>query len=134
GAMMAFLIAMFLCLKDWGIGWMATWWLWLFVVAPVVWMAATTWEYGISAGADWLAVKKGYVDTYNLTEVKLEGAGAGLSWRLTLKDRKGTEFFLGLANLQSNRDLWDLVFNGIVYSVGRGAKTNPKAIDKLKLR
>lgn len=36
--------------------------------------------------------------------------------------------------MQSNPALWDLVYNGIVHSVQRGAKTNPKALDKLKLR
>lgn len=128
-----------LCLKDWGFDWM---WntpsLWALVIGIVPLWAG--WQllsdrWGISVGADWLAVKGGYVDLYELTEVKIVGTSGGLAWDLELTDKKGTELSLNARELQANQELWDLVYNGILYSVQRGsAKTNPRALDKLKLR
>lgn len=124
-----------LCLMDWGFEWMETWWLWIFVVIPIPAWALIGRQHGISAGADWFALKKGYVDTYELTEVKVEGASGGLAWTLELADKKGTEMSVDAADIQANSKLWDLVYNGILYSVQQGsAKTNPKALDKLRLR
>jgi hypothetical protein len=125
-------------LKDWGFGWMDTWQLWALVLAPApiwaVWQLLVD-RWGISAGADWLAIKSGYVDLYELTEVKVVGTSGGLSWDLELTDKKGTELWLDAKELQANQALWDLVYNGIRYSVQRGsAKTNPRALDKLRLR
>ncbi|SDW62864.1 hypothetical protein SAMN05216215_1004185 [Saccharopolyspora shandongensis] len=127
-----------MCLRDWGFDWMSTWWLWIFVVAPVIlwplWILAFH-SSGISAGADWLAVKKGYIDTYELTEARVEGASGGLAWTLELTDKKGVELSIDAADIEANQALWDLVYNGIRYSVQRGsAKTNPRALDKLRLR
>lgn len=122
-------------LRDWGIDWMSTWWLWLFVIWPPFVFYFIGRSVGISAGADWFAVKNGYVDTYELTEVKVVGTSGGLAWDLELQDKSGNELSINLREIQTNRDLWDLVYNGIVYSVHRGsAKTNPHALDKLKLR
>lgn len=134
GVFVSILVIIVGILKDGGFGWMATWWLWIFVIAPpFVWYLYGR-AYGISAGADWFAVKGGYVDTYDLVEVKLVGASGGLAWDLELKDKKGTEISVNLREVQANRDLWDLVYNGIAHSVHRGAKTNQRALDKLKLR
>ncbi|WP_222429443.1 hypothetical protein [Saccharopolyspora dendranthemae] len=115
---------------------MGTWWLWIFVLIPLpIWALLGGKKHGISAGADWFALKKGYVDTYELTEVKVEGASGGLAWTLELADKKGTEMSVDAADIQANSKLWDLVYNGILYSVQQGsAKTNPKALDKLRLR
>lgn len=134
GLLMSAIVVAFLCFRDWGFGWVSTWWLWIFVAIPPVWMYFVGKRYGISAGADWFAMKDAYVDTYDLVEVKLVGASGGLAWDLTLRDKKGDAVTVGLRDIESNRDLWDLVYNGIVHSVGRGAKTNGKAVDKLKLR
>ncbi|TWF94142.1 hypothetical protein FHU35_14424 [Saccharopolyspora dendranthemae] len=124
-----------LCLKDWGFEWMGTWWLWVLVLIPIPLWALIGRRHGISAGADWFAMKKGYVDTYELTEVKVEGASGGLAWTLELADKKGTEMSVDAADAQANSKLWDLVYNGILHSVQQGsAKTNPKALDKLRLR
>ncbi|MBB5072149.1 hypothetical protein BJ969_005237 [Saccharopolyspora gloriosae] len=113
---------------------MSTWWMWLLILSgPVVFYFYGK-KHGISAGADWFAVKGGHVDVYELTKVQIVGTSGGLSWDLELADRKGTELSINLREIQANRDLWDLVYNGIAHSVNRGAKTNPKALDKLKLR
>lgn len=135
GFLVAALMFGFLCLKDWGLGWTATWWLWIFVVIPIPMWTLIGRRHGISAGADWFAVKKGHVDLYELTEVRVEGASGGLSWTLELADEKGTELSVDSRDVQANSKLWDLVHNGILYSVRhRSAKTNRHALDKLRLR
>lgn len=114
---------------------MTTWWLWLLVIWPPFVFYFIGRRTGISAGADWFAVKGGHVDTYGLTEVKVTGASGGLSWDLELKDKNSNELSINLREIQTNRELWDLVYNGILYSVQHAsAKTNSHAIDKLKLR
>lgn len=135
GALMSAIIFVFLCFRDWGIEWTATWWLWLFVIWPPIVFYFIGRRTGISAGADWFAVKGGHVDTYQLTEVKVTGASGGLAWDLDLKDKNSNELSINLREIQTNRELWDLVYNGILYSVQHAsAKTNSHAIDKLKLR
>lgn len=135
GFFVSILIFAFGCLRDWGFSWMWTMpALWIFVAAPPVLWYFLGRRTGISAGADWFAVKGGHVDVYELTKVRIVGTSGGLSWDLELADRKGTELSINLREIQANRDLWDLVYNGIAHSVNRGAKTNPKALDKLELR
>ncbi|GAA4861350.1 hypothetical protein [Saccharopolyspora cebuensis] len=135
GVFASIIIFALVCLMDWGFDWMRTWWLWIFVVIPIPMWALMGRQYGISAGADWLAVKKGHVDLYELTEVTVEGASGGLSWTIELTDKKGTEMSVDAAKVQANQQLWDLVYNGIQHSVHHGsAKTNKRALDKLRLR
>lgn len=126
-------------LKDWGFEWMGTWQLWLLVLVPAplwaAWQIFIVDRWGISAGADWLAVKGGHVDLYELTEVEVVGTSGGLSWDLELTDRKGSELSINIRELQANQELWNLVYNGILHSVQQGsARTNQKALDKLRLR
>lgn len=124
-----------LCFLDWGFDWMSTWWLWVLVLLPIPVWALMGRQYGISAGADWLAVKNAHVDLYELTEVRVEGASGGLSWTIELADKKGTEISVDAADAQANQKLWDLVYNGISYSVRHhSATTNKRALDKLRLR
>lgn len=135
GLLVSLIIIVFGTLKDWGFGWMTTWWLWLLVIWPPFFFYFIGRRTGISAGADWFAVKGGHVDTYQLTEVKVTGASGGLAWDLDLKDKNSNELSINLREIQTNRELWDLVYNGILYSVQHAsAKTNSHAIDKLKLR
>lgn len=139
GLIVSAIVFVILCVMDWGFDWIWTApWLWMIVVAVAplwgLWIISRN-RWGISAGADWLAIKSGYVDLYELTEVKVEGTSGGLSWDIELTDKKATELWLDAKELQANQALWDLVYNGIRYSVQRGsAKTNPRALDKLKLR
>ncbi|MBB5069976.1 hypothetical protein BJ969_003064 [Saccharopolyspora gloriosae] len=135
GFFLLLILFLFMCLRDWGISWMSTWWLWLFIAWPPFVFYFIGKSVGISAGADWFAVKTGYVETYELAQVKVVGTSGGLAWDLELKDKQGNELSINLREIQTNRDLWDLVYNGIVHSVQRGsAKTNTRALDKLKLR
>lgn len=135
----AALCSAIITLKDWGFGWTGTWYLWALVVGPAllwaVWHVLIADRWGISAGADWLALKSGYIDLYELTEVEVIGTSGGLAWDLELTDKKGSELSINIRELQANQALWDLVYNGILYSVQRGsARTNQRALDKLRLR
>lgn len=136
GVLVSGLVVLFLCIKDWGIAWMWTIpWLWVFVaIPPVIWYFIGR-RVGISAGADWFAVKGGYVDTYELTDVKVSGSSGGLAWDLELKDKSANEVSINLREIQANRDLWDLVYNGILHGAHYSStKIETNAINKLKLR
>ena len=134
GVLMAVLVAVFLCVRDGGVGWMATWWLWIFVFLPV----PVYWLYGrakgISAGARWFASGSAYVDLYRLTSIRLENSGGGLSRSLYLVDSAGSEVGVSLYRAQRNQALWDLVYNGIVHSMRHNrASANEQAVDQLRL-
>ncbi|WP_338601538.1 hypothetical protein [Saccharopolyspora sp. SCSIO 74807] len=122
-------LLLFAILRDWGFGWMSTWWMWLIILAPIpVFSLVVRFQQrvGISAGAEWFASDRTtYVRVYELAEVKLEGTYGG--WDLSLEDRVGGRALVNLRDVQWDRDLWDLVYNGIVYSVQQGAKTNARA-------
>src|SRR5207249_2037980 len=84
-----------------------------------------------AAGADWVRNRKEWVKTYELTEIEMHLHRAGIE--LFLKDGSGRSFSSRLADLQANRDLWDLVYNGIRHSLANGAKANSYARNALKL-
>ena len=133
GVLVALLGVGYLTWRDWGFGWMSTWWLWL-LIAP--WPLLVAWSFGgyhMSAGADWVNVRGGFIKTYELVSVKVTTGGGG-SYYLDIKDRHGNEVQTQLGMIQQNRALWDLVYNGILHSVHRGhATTNRRALDRLQL-
>ncbi|GAA2339774.1 hypothetical protein GCM10009854_15230 [Saccharopolyspora halophila] len=87
----------------------------------------------LSAGADWPCLgKKSFIKTYELTEVNATTGGAVRY--LELEDARGNKLSVQLGDLQLNRELWDLVYNGILHSVYvRRAETNQMARDFLRL-
>lgn len=123
----------FLVFKDGGLGWVTVWWLWLFVLPwPFVfWLIGRS--VRMSAGADWFAYNnKVFVKTYELSEVKVSAGGTGRFLRM--KDQSGRRAYIKLDDIQRNRELWDLVYNGIQHSVYvHGAETNKMAKDFLGL-
>lgn len=80
-----------------------------------------------SAGADWYMVGQRFVDTYELTSVKVGRAVSEVSRDLVMKDSSGRKVRTTLGSLQKNPLLWDLVYNGIRHSVRNGASTNRDA-------
>jgi hypothetical protein len=112
-------------------GWMSTWWLWLICAAAalLIWRAnhGSFW----AAGADWLRTKTAWVRTYELVTVK--GMVVGSAARLELTDAVGNSMSVIASDLQRHRRLWDLVYNGILYSIARGATTNRLAHGLLQL-
>lgn len=130
--LVSLIIGLFLTLKDFGFEWMGVWWLWAFVLwpAPALFFAIRT--HRMSAGADWYQSRKDYIKTYELVSVKVTTGGA--AYYLDLEDTGGRKMSTQLDNIQQNRQLWDLVYNGILHSVHRkGATTNQRAQDHLQL-
>jgi hypothetical protein len=97
----------------------------------------------ISAGADWVQwherenwyqlpwCKPYHLKTYRLTQI--EGHVAGVNWHLRLWDEDGRSRDCPWVELQPDRRIWDLVYNGILHSVAAGAEINSLAIDMLRL-
>ncbi|SFS55665.1 hypothetical protein [Saccharopolyspora flava] len=136
GSALSVLGILYLCLRDWGISWMATWWLWLFIIWPPIVFYFLGRSGGYSAGADWLATtNKTYVKLYELKTVKVSYTAGGQSIAIELTDVHGGFAGASLRQLQRRRALWDLVYNGIAHSVLHGTATaNEQALTKLQLR
>ena len=86
----------------------------------------------LSAGADWFRVNRKWVDTYSLTRINLTGAIRG--WTLLLRDSDGRALRVYINTLEANRDLWALVYNGMLHSAFHGATVNNTAAGMLRLR
>lgn len=76
------------------------------------WHFRTQW---VAAGAEWVANPTGWVQVYELTEVHT--LIEVVKVRLCLTDTAGHKMDAQLDLLQHNRDLWDLVYNGILHSI-----------------
>jgi hypothetical protein len=91
-----------------------------------------------AAGADWLLVersrwgvkKRVWLDLYNLT--KIDASYGGTTFHLWLYS-KGGGFSRSTEELQRDRRIWDLVYNGILHSVASGAQVSNQAIGILQL-
>lgn len=131
-----FALAVFLVFSTWkwgGFGWAKVWWLW-----PIVLGCASLFLIGransrLTAGADWLIVHGVCVNTYRLREIRVTG-GVG-TYHLELTDTSGRKIDIQVPYLQRNRELWDLVYNGILHSiVHHGADVNRRAMARLQLQ
>ncbi|WP_258347914.1 hypothetical protein [Saccharopolyspora gregorii] len=136
GVVLGASIVVFLCILDWGFSWMSTWWLWAFAIWPPIAAYFIGRSEGFSAGAEWFATsRKAHVKLYELTKIKVEYQAGGQSIGIELTDADDRCVGAPLRQLQRNRALWDLVYNGIVHSVHDGSATaNQLALDKLQLR
>ncbi|MCI2423459.1 hypothetical protein MOQ72_39215 [Saccharopolyspora sp. K220] len=133
GAIAVAIMVAYFTWRDFGFGWMTVWWLWLFIIPwPFIFLLAGR-NIRISAGADWLIYgKKGLIKTYELTKVNVTVGGA--AHYLDIEDRHGNELYVQINNLQLNRELWDLVYLGLLYSVHEGgASSNEMARNYLGL-
>lgn len=103
------------------------WPIWIVPIATGVLVYAGLRKKKIGAGADWLSLgRKSWVDTYALTEIKVKTTGSGNYADIT--DNEGRFVGVDLVGLHEDRDLWDLVYNGMLHSVVLGgATTNRKA-------
>lgn len=114
------------------------WQMWVFVVVGTVLMSSPFSSMTYAAGADWLLVertrwgikKRMWVDLYELT--KIDASYGGTTFHLWLYD-KDLGFGRSLEELQRDRKIWDLVYNGILHSVANGAQVSVQAIGILKL-
>lgn len=114
------------------------WQMWVFVIIGTVLLSSPFSYLTYAAGADWLLVERArwgvkkriWVALYELK--KIDVSYGGTTFHLFLYDKDG-----GLARsfeeLQRDRRIWDLVYNGILHSVASGAQVSPQAIGILKL-
>lgn len=130
-AFLFLIVAGFLTVKAHGLAWMGVWWLWLILLVFLVPSYTSFRGKRLSAGADWLRFNKAWVRTYALTEVKAGREFAAVGLELT--DADGRRLHAKLTELQQNRELWDLVYNGLVHSIRDGAATNSLALAALEL-
>ncbi|MHA6802953.1 hypothetical protein [Salinifilum ghardaiensis] len=90
------------------------------------------WGLKLVAGSDWLRVNRKWVDTYSLTNIELRGVWFG--WMLRLRDSEGRRVRTYMPDIEANRQLWALVYNGMLHSAFHGAKVNNVAAGVLQLR
>lgn len=110
-------------LQGFSIEWMKYWQPW--VVIPVVMLIV----YGVqrsvecAVGAEWLKVGKTWVRLYELAEIKAKHRSNAI--HLDFKDRAGREVMVKSDDIQMDREMWDLIYNGILHSAIAGnAETN----------
>lgn len=107
-----------------GLLWMQYWFMWVFIGfigALAYCLTMGTDEY--AAGADWLASKHSWVQTYDLVKVTCSANFGNLS--LNLRDFEGHGLEAHVSDLTGDHEMWDLIYNGILHSViAGGAETN----------
>ncbi|MFI0355143.1 hypothetical protein [Actinomadura sp. 9N407] len=100
-------------------GWMPNPLLWLpALVAMVAFAAGLYRKLWLAAGADWLRYGNSRVDTYELVRVSVNRYSE--TSILLLIDSGGSRVSIDARALMRNRDLWNLVYNGILHSVAYG--------------
>lgn len=116
-----------------GFGWVGDWFYWALLLGLVIVYFFHERLAVFSAGAQWFKHRKKWVRIYELNEVKIKARGPG--WAiLVLSDRHGRRVRAPLNQLVQNRELWDLVYNGILHSVCAGCvRTNRSARKLLRL-
>lgn len=103
--------------------WVGLWWVWIILAFWGLGFYGIFRKVGAAAGADWLKVGRIWVLLYELTEIKVRHRG--MSMHLNLKDSGNRSLQVRVDELQEDRDLWDLVYNGLLHSAAvNGAKTN----------
>ncbi|MBE9374932.1 hypothetical protein IQ251_10805, partial [Saccharopolyspora sp. HNM0983] len=106
--------------------------MWGFVGAGFLITLFREWRVKLVAGADWFRVNRKWVDTYALTDIELRGVWFG--WMLRLRDSEGRRVRTYMPDVEANRQLWALVYNGMLHSAVNGAKVNNVAAGMLWLR
>lgn len=116
-----------------GLDWIDDWFYWALILATALLFFALGRIEVFAAGAQWFKFRKKWVRTYELTEVKVKARAAG-QLLLVLTDRHNHRVTAPLNTLIQNRELWDLVYNGILHSVHKNhVQTNRSARKLLKL-
>ncbi|WP_427915656.1 hypothetical protein [Rhodococcus sp. KRD162] len=72
----------------------------------------------VLAGARWVQQRDEWISTYEIT--KIRSTTVGLNRASKIEDIHGNKLILVLRDAQMNPLLWNLVYNGIAYSVAHG--------------
>ncbi|QGK72092.1 hypothetical protein GIY23_06485 [Allosaccharopolyspora coralli] len=133
GVLGAILIGVFVGLRQ-GLdySWLSMPWTWAAIAVAGLGMYGIFRKVGAAVGADWLKVGKMWVLLYELTDIKVRHRG--MSMHLDLKDSRSRSLQVRVDELQEDRDMWDLVYNGLMHSVlVNGANTNRGVHSRLKV-
>lgn len=104
--------------------WMTAWWMWLIVLVFAALIGGSVRGTECSAGAEWLQRKGGgWVRLYELKKITAHHRSNSI--HLDFEDHQGGVVQISMSDLHEDRELWDLVYNGILHSVVTGdAETN----------
>ena len=116
--------------------WLGQWWAWpaVAVIVSFAAMAGLAQRTGLQcwAGAEWAATRRGWVRTYELTEIEIRPARQYTY--LSLRDQDGRHAAFLLSSVLRDGLLWDLVYNGILHSVVEsGAYVDTGTRERLRL-
>ncbi|GAB3678945.1 hypothetical protein GCM10027597_21400 [Saccharopolyspora tripterygii] len=103
------------------IAWMQFWFVWAILVLASLGVYASSRATDCAVGAEWLKVGKTWVRLYELTSIKARVRSNAI--HIDLKDNAEREVKVSTSALQEDRDIWDLVYNGILHSVIAGDAT-----------
>lgn len=111
-------------MQGFDLRWMNFWWIWLIVLVGALLIAGTIRGSECSAGAEWFQRKGGgWVRLYELKKVTAQHRSNAT--HVDMEDRHGGVVMISLSDLHEDREIWDLVYNGILHSVVAGdAETN----------
>jgi hypothetical protein len=134
--------AVLLALLKGDLGYLGFWQVWV-VAVVFAYLASGPLDYETtSAGSDWIKLdfnrrwyrraRSGYLKIYELTTV--EGYFAGGMLHLRIEDLDGHWLDRQVGDLQRDRRIWDLFYNGLMHSIANGAEINRIAVDLMKLR
>lgn len=136
----AVVMAIVFLIFDQSLDGMAAWPVWVVLLVGSFLMADPFADSTVAAGADWVSHRRRYlsglrssyewVKTYELT--RIDGSNAPTGSGLSLSDEE-RDIGISVADLQHDRRVWDLLYNGILHSIANGAHANSVAMSLLKL-
>ncbi|MEV0947128.1 hypothetical protein [Rhodococcus sp. NPDC049939] len=111
--------AALITLEEGGFDWTSDWGYWLLAALTGAFMYWRVGQEWMAAGAVWVQEGPKWVNTYELVRIRF--SVDGLRRVLRLKDAEGREIHsFRLRDVQSNPQMWNLVYNGILHSVASG--------------
>ncbi|WP_216207709.1 hypothetical protein [Amycolatopsis aidingensis] len=140
GLMFGGAFVMFLFEGD--LGGLGYWQIWI-IILVFAYLASGPLDYQTtSAGADWIKwdynkrwyqrrARSNHLKIYELT--RIEGYFAGGMLHIRFEDHEGRGADRQVGDLQRDRRIWDLFYNGLLHSVANGAEINRTAVELLKL-
>lgn len=125
GGLIAFVIAVvgLTLMQGFSFAWMQFWFVWALLALIALGIYAIFRAVECAVGAEWLKVGKSWVRLYELTEIKARHRSNAI--HLDFVDSTGRKVMVKSDDIQEDRDMWDLVYNGVLHSViAGGAETN----------
>lgn len=118
--------------RGFQVNWLPYWQVWVALIFFAVLMYFSAKAANCAAGVEWVMEGKSWVRVYELKSIKAYTYSNDLN--LHLIDADGRKMQVSVTLLQSDRQIWDLTYNGILHSaIKNGAETNQLARGTLKL-